>query len=167
MSFISSEYDQERVRSLYSSGWQSGRDFSQLETYLSKFVTLRYVPAMIELARVKLAVGDAEGSSCLIRMAEEALSDQDFDAWVDLWGAYRQGLGDGSQELKDAKALNLISQLAETGNVPAQEILMMDYLCGTNGVTQDSDKFLFWATRAMEAGSAVAARELKMFRRQE
>lgn len=161
---MTEDYIPDRVRDLYSLGWRSNKDFESLKEYLKPFVERSYIPALIELARVAMAEGNQSESEALVTRAQGVLADDDFDNSVEIWGAYRQGLGEGNQAEKDSKALALILRLAERGNVAAQEVVMMDYLLGTNGVARNAAEFERWAMLAASNGSQAAAAELRAFR---
>jgi TPR repeat protein len=158
-------YNTVLVRQLYAKSWENNKDFAPLIAYLDPFVEAGYIRAYVELARVEGARGDIDRSNDLVDQAEKLLRPEDLEGRVELWSAYREGLGKGTQQQKDAKALNLIAEVAASGNVPAQEILMMDYLEGTNGVQKDPERFHSWAKRAAKGGSVLAAEELKKFAR--
>jgi TPR repeat protein len=106
------------------------------------------------------------GSEYWIQQAEAAFDDSDLSMCVELWSAYSSGLGSGTQQSKDAKALALITKLAELGNVRAQEVLMCDCLHGTNGVLQDLEKFRYWANLAAQGGSSLARDLISSSRRE-
>ncbi len=162
---LTKSYDSERVQLLYASGWQTNKDFSLLEAYLRKFVRARHLAALIEMARIRQVAGKEEESTEFIRAAEQAFDARDPDQYVDLWSAYRSGLGGGTQAFKDQRALELLTQLGELGNVTAQETLMTEYLHGLNGVPRDETMFFYWATAAAVLGSVAARTELDLHKR--
>jgi TPR repeat protein len=156
-------YDSKLVRELYAKGWKDHKKFAQLIAYLVPFVESGHLPAIMELARVELVVGNESRSEALIARAEALLDDDDLDGHVELWSAYRAQLGAGSPEEKFAKAVGHITHVAERGNVIAQEMLMMAYLHGTVEVRKDPNNFLKWAKRAAAAGSERAIEEIDKF----
>ena len=156
-------YDPTLVRELYAKGWKDHKELAQLIAYLTPFVESGHLPAIIELARVELVLGNENRSQALMARAEALLDDDDLDGHVELWSAYSAGLGVGSPEKKYAKAVGHITHVAERGNVIAQEMLMMVYLHGTIEVRKDPDNFLKWAKRAAAAGSERAIEEIDKF----
>ncbi len=157
-------YETAFVRELYESCWRNQKQFSSLLEYLEPFVAARHIPALIELATVYMLMDKQEDSVKLIQDIEDRLDGNDTDAHVDLFIALRSGLGAGSQEERNERALRYMKKLANFGNVPVQEMLMMDYLHGTNGVPNSIQCFLHWAKVAAENGSILAKEELAQFR---
>lgn len=160
-------YDAELVQHLYEKGWKNERRFDELLAYLEPFAAQDNLLALIELARVSQVNGNERQSEDFLRRAEKLLRADDWDGRVSLWLAFQHGLGYGTLEQNNAKAFAYLVELCEHGNVPAQEILMINYLHGHNGVTQNSDKFLHWAHRAAEAGSPLAQTEIHKYKRRQ
>lgn len=116
----------------------------------------------VEAARAARARGENEKAHALLLDAERLLIPGDLDGLTELWSAISmERLGDFEYEERDLKAGALLERLAEAGNVPAQEILMVDFLDGLNGRTPDFLKFVEWAERAAANGSSLAASELQ------
>ena len=130
-------YNDRKATALYADCWNSDKKFEPLISYLEPFVAKGNISAVIQMARIKAVLEHHTESENLILKAENLLKKNDFDGRVDLWNAYRAGLGAGTREDQDRKALEHLYALAHAGNLMAQEILMMDYLNGTNGVSTD------------------------------
>jgi len=140
------------------------------------------IPELIKAARDELHDGSTEGvlafwrndrgdrevrlsrSDALIRVAESKFQSDDFDGAVALWGAFKSGLGCRDNHEANLRAFRYISFLAEAGNVAAQEVLLVDYLHGLNGLEKDAQKFLYWCDRAIQGGSKLAKEELEKFK---
>lgn len=157
------EFDRRQAAALYTKGWRDQKNFAELVAYLRPFIEAGEIPALLSMARVHHALGDERRGGELVDEAERLLRPDDMDSRVDLWSAYEAGFGSGGAAENHVKAKLHITCLAEWGNLRAQEVLLMNYLLGANGYSQDVAQFLHWATRAAEAGSELAREELGSF----
>ena len=104
-------------------------------------------------------------SDKLIELAESQLKPDDLDGAVELWSAFKTGLGCRNIVDGNRKAFHYMNLVAEAGNTPAQEMLLVDYLHGLNGLPVDKERFLYWCNRAMLGGSKLASKELKKYKK--
>lgn len=139
------------------------------------------IPELIKAARDALHDGSTEGvlafwrndngdreqrsfrSRELIDLAESKFQPDDYDGAVELWSAFKSGLGCIDNDEANQRAFRYISFLAEAGNVSAQEVLLIDYLHGLNGLSKNQQHFLYWCDRAIHGGSRLAQEERKKF----
>jgi hypothetical protein len=124
------------------------------------------IQEIVDAARRAREEGNFNLSNELIVKAEQTVRPEDLDGIVELWSAIgMERMGDFDPEVRDRKSHEYLLLLGEAGNVRAQEILMMDFLQGLNGVARDIDKFLYWSQVAIENGSEVARSERRKFLR--
>ena len=141
------------------------------------------IAELIKAARAELSDGSTEGylafwrnehgdrderlakSDKLLAEAESLFSPEDLEAAVDLWSAFKSGLGCRNVIDANKKAFHYMSLVAEAGNISAQEMLMVDYLHGLNGLPVDKERFLYWCNRAILGGSNLASKELKKYKK--
>lgn len=122
------------------------------------------IACILDASRAARCEGNLELSNELLAKAERVIQPEDLDGLVEIWSAIAmERLGDFAPDLRDKKAHDYLLLLAEAGNVRAQEILMIDYLEGLNGLPQSFESFLFWNERAIAAGSELAKRERRKF----
>jgi TPR repeat protein len=156
MTPIAEEFDESRARELYR---MSGREVAA--KYLQHFVDLQEVRAMIGMADLEYDEKNFNESLAWMARAEQCLSPDDFVSPIYLSSAYHQGLGAGTHEERQKKALHMRERVAESGNVVMQHALMSEYLYGLNGVPVSKEKFTYWASKAAGLGSAEAAKALR------
>jgi TPR repeat protein len=138
-------------------------------------VSQKSIAELVKAARDELHDGSTEGylafwrnetgdrevrlsrSDKLIALAESSLKPDDWDGALELWNAFKSGLGCRESSEAEKKAFHYISLLAEAGNTRAQEVLIADYLHGLNGLPLDKEKALHWCNRAAQNGSKFAA----------
>ena len=115
-------------------------------------------------ARAASDQGDSVLCHQLLTRAEAVLRLDDLDAIVDLWSAIALAwLGDFEPDERGRRSTYYLELLGEAGNLPAQEMLMINYLEGANGVDRSEEKFLYWSERAMGSGSELAREEREKF----
>ncbi len=132
------------------------------------------IAALVRAARDELHDGSAEGylafwrsdakdkddrlsrSDRLIAEAESLLKPGDWDGALELWNAFKSGLGCRNNIEAEKKAFCYINLLAEAGNTKAQEVLIADYMHGLNGLPLDKERALHWCNRAAQNGSEFA-----------
>lgn len=150
-----SDYDQrEYVRLLEI-------DIDEAVEYAKQFAGQGSIRAMIALADYCYDHGDREKSIEWMTKAESSVSSDDFVSPIYLASAYRRGLGKGTNVSRRKKALSLLTDVAESGNLPVIHELMYTYLEGLNGAERDVRRFQYWAEKAIQFGSADAAELLK------
>ncbi|HKY02468.1 MAG TPA: hypothetical protein VJM53_07945 [Burkholderiales bacterium] len=115
------------------------------------------IDAMIELADMALGDGNRSESDFWMDSAEQILGPHDEDGRISLSGAYAIGLGSGTREEQEGRALDHLLAIAGMGNTVAQERVAVYYLHGLNGCVKDERKFEHWIGEAMAAGSPNAA----------
>jgi TPR repeat protein len=123
------------------------------------------IEQMVQLALDERSAGNLEAGQKWIHRAENLVLPNDYEGLTALWSAMCLGLGCSNFEESQAKALSYISRVADADNLKAQEIVMIQYLEGTNGFPQDIERFKYWADRAKSLGSELAIKELKKFER--
>lgn len=129
-------------------------------TYMTRFALNGDVEAMIALAHHENEQGQREKSDAWIERAEDELRPDDHDARVDLLFAYQLGLGSVDHKVRESRAIELLGELADSGNIVAAHTLMTYYLYGLNGADVSRDKFEHWARIATSLGSESAATAL-------
>ncbi len=115
---------------------------------------------MIALADHEYTEGRQERSLEWMKQAEQSLSPDDIDAKVDLLSAYQLGLGSDDHTVREGRAIQLLGELADAGNIVAAHTLMSYYLHGLNGASVSREKFEEWARVAASNGSKAAAAAL-------
>lgn len=123
------------------------------------------IEQMIQAALDERSAGNLDASQKWVRRAEDAVLPHDYEGLTALWSAMNMGLGGNEFEISQEKARHYITQVAESDNLKAQEIVMIQYLEGTNGFPQDMGSFKYWADRAKTLGSELATKEIKKFER--
>ncbi len=118
------------------------------------------VAAMIALADHEYGKGRRERSLDWMKQAEQSLAPDDLDTKVDLLSAYQLGLGSDDHTVRENRAIELLGELAEAGNVVAAHTLMSYYLYGLNGADVSREKFEHWARMAVSNGSEAAVAAL-------
>ncbi len=156
----STAFQRDHSRALLKSG-----DLEQAVAYMTRYALSGDVEAMISLANYEFDRGTRERSDGWIKQAEQSLRPEDHDAKVELLSAYQMGLGSEDYVVRDRRALELLGELAESGNLVAAHSLMSHYLYGLNGAEVSREKFQYWARVADSLGSDGAALALKNIER--
>ncbi|PQJ25377.1 hypothetical protein BSZ31_10770 [Limnobacter sp. SAORIC-690] len=140
-------------------------ELEQAVACMTRYALSGDVEAMILLANYEFDQGTRERSDGWIKQAEQSLHPEDHDAKVELLSAYQMGLGSEDHEVRDRRALELLGELAESGNLVAAHSLMSHYLYGLNGAEVSREKFAYWARVADSLGSDGATLALKNIER--
>jgi TPR repeat protein len=156
MTSTSEEFDESRALELHRN---NGRDVAA--KYLQRFIDQHEIRAMIGMADMEYDENNFEVSLAWMSRAEQSVAEDDFVSPIYLSSAYHRGLGAGTCEERQQKALQMRERVAESGNVVMQHALMSEYLYGLNGVPVSKEKFTYWASRAANLGSAEAAKAIK------
>lgn len=111
------------------------------------------IEAMIELSHMALNEGNRDESDKWMDSAEEAIQPNDLEGRISLGGAYSLGLGRGTRDEQQQRALKYLEEVATAGNPVAQESLALHFLHGLNGCTKDERRFEHWIQQAIAAES--------------